>query len=329
MVVAIASAIVASILSSLVVYFLIQGRISKVEDRLNNQRDYILDLEECLEGIMDLFDRVSADVDMLASDGPQPETNKAPVNPKPQAVNVDDGNVIPLESDGLPLQGHTICVGQSGSGKSNVGMSQIIRRLRDGQRMYCIDTKNELGPIFRRHMIEVVKPPDGEALIRRLLDIAEERQQLFERTSEELEMPCRDYGEYFKRTGEKLPIICLVVEEMIVLMPIMGQDLLIQLLVLGRSAGVFVFAMAQYLKADILDRKGSVNFNTRIFMGKYDAIGVGILFGNMEKAEAGQVREFVGSPGKAAVDENGMIRLVTLPRVEDYHLAPYMRKGDK
>lgn len=327
MAVALISGAVFGLLTGLVVYFMNQTNINRLTGRMDRMRDFVLELEENQEDLLDLIERLQAEIDMIASDGPQPETTKA-TGPKPKAVSVDDGNVVPLESDGLPLQGHTICVGQSGSGKSNVGMSQIIRRLRDGQRLYCIDTKNELGPIFRRHMVEVVKPEDGEDLIRRLLAIAAERQELFERTSEELEMPCRDYGEYFKRTGEKLPIITLIVEEMIVLMPIIGQDLLIQLLVIGRSAGVFVFAMAQYLKADILDRKGSVNFNTRIFMGKYDSIGIGILFGNMDKSESAQVKEFVGSPGKAAVDENGLIRLVSMPRVEDFHLAPYMKKNN-
>lgn len=324
MVVALVSSIVSSLIVGAIIYYALATQARATAARQDRMADYILDLEDNLTDMMDLIESLQRDLDMVASEGPQPVSTK---DPKPQAVGVDDGNVTPLESDGLPLQGHTICVGQSGSGKSNVGMSQIIRRLRDGQRLYCIDTKNELGPIFRRHMIEVVKPDEGEDLIRRLLKIAAERQQLFERTSEELEMPCRDYGEYFKRTGEKLPIICIIVEEMIVLMPIIGQDLLIQLLVIGRSAGVFVFAMAQYLKADILDRKGSVNFNTRIFMGKYDSIGVGILFGNMDKSEGAQVREFVGMPGKAAVDENGMVRLTNMPRVEDFHLIPYMKKA--
>lgn len=325
MVVAIVSSVICSLLTGLIVYFAVQTKMNILSDRQDRMRDFVLELEDNQLELLDALELLQHDLDLIASEGQQPETTRP--NPKAKAVHVDDGNVTPLDSDGLPLHGHTICVGQSGSGKSNVGMSQIIRRLRDGQRIYCIDTKNELGPIFRRHMAEVVKPEDGEELIRKLLEIAAERQALFEQTSEELEMPCRDYGEYFKRTGEKLPIICLVVEEMIVLMPIIGQDLLIQLLVLGRSAGVFVFAMAQYLKADILDRKGSVNFNTRIFMGKYDNIGVGILFGNMDRAEAGQVKEFVGNPGKAAVDENGAIRLVSMPRVEDYHLAPYMKKS--
>lgn len=327
MVAAAVSGAVFGILAGLVVYFMSQTTIARVQGRLDRMRDFVLELEDNQLELLDTIERMQQDIDLIASDGQQQPTRVAQ-SPKPKAVPVDDGNVSPLESDGLPLQGHEIVVGASGSGKSNVGMSQVIRRLRDGQLLYCIDTKNELGPIFRRHMVEVVKPDMGEDLIKRLLVIASERQELFERTSEELEMPCRDYGEYFKRTGEKLPIITLIVEEMIVLMPIIGQDLLIQLLVLGRSAGVFVFAMAQYLKADILDRKGSVNFNTRIFMGKYDGIGIGILFGNMDKAESAQVREFVGSPGKAAVDENGSLRLVTMPRVEDYHLAPYMKKAN-
>lgn len=321
--VALVSSIITSLLVGAVIYFALSTQQAQLKARMDRQREYILDMEDSLNCMMDVVEQLHQELDHLASDGPQPEPKQPP---KPVAAGVDNGNVAPLDNDSLPLQGHTIVVGQSGSGKSNVAMSQVIRRLRDGQQLYCIDTKNEIGPIFRRHMCRVVKPDEGMELITELLIMAEERQALFAETSDQLEKPCRDFGEYFKRTGNQLPVITLVVEELIVLMPIIGQDLLIQLLVLGRSAGIFVLAMSQYLKADILDRRGSVNFNCRVFMGKYDSIGCGILFGNMDKSEAAQVREFVGSPGKAAVDENGLIRLTNMPRVQDWHLIPYMTK---
>lgn len=301
--------------------------------RLDRQRNYILEMdtvfEDDIQALQLMFESLRKELDMVMSIGPQPEINlltkPAPVSTKSAPV-IDNVNVAPLESDTLPLSGHTIVVGQSGSGKSNVVMSQTIERMNDGQEIFCIDTKNELSSIFKRHMKKTVPPEQGETLIRELLAIAKQRQALFEVTSEDHERPIRDYAEYERVTGTELPLITLVVEELIVLMPLIGQDLLIQLLVLGRSAGVFVLAAAQYLKADILDRKGSVNFNTSVFLGKYDRISTGILFGNVTRAEMTEIQEFVGAPGRAAISENGNIRTHTMPRVYDYHLAPYMKK---
>lgn len=303
-----------------------------LKSRLDRQRSFILEMDtvfdEDIQALQLLFESLRKELDMVMSIGPQPNydiTKPVPIVIKQQPI-IDNGNVAPLESDTLPLSGHTIVVGQSGSGKSNVAMSQTIERLNAGHELYCVDTKNELGPIFRRHMKKIVPPEQGEALIKELLAIAKQRQALFEATSEDHERPIRDYAEYERVTGTELPLITLIVEELIVLMPLIGQDLLIQLLVLGRSAGVFVLAAAQYLKADILDRKGSVNFNTAVFLGRYDRISTGILFGNITRTEMAEIQEFVGAPGRAAISENGNIRTHIMPRVYDYHLAPYMKK---
>jgi hypothetical protein len=220
-----------------------------------------------------------------------------------------------------------IVVGQSGSGKSNLAMSQIIRRLGAGHEIHVIDTKDELCPIFGRHVRSCSDATFAESKFRELLQVAETRRALFNETSAEYEAPCRDFGEYFKLTGTKLPVVTLVIEELIVLMQLVKPDLLVRLLVLGRSAGVFVLALAQYLKADILDRKASINFNSRIFLGKYDRIACGILFGDLDKQETGLIADWLGEPGKCVFDDQGDIDLLTMPRVEDYHLSPFFKKG--
>lgn len=262
------------------------------------------------------IEKLYDEIDLIASEGPQPSPKRLP-----EPATVDLSNQREL-NDGLPLQGHTLIVGKSGSGKSNVLMSQIIRRLQAGQVIHCIDTKDEIDPIFGRH-VQCVPTDMAKQKFEEMLRIASERRKLFAATSQTRQQPVRDYGEYFKVTGQKLPTVTLICEELIVLMGEVDEDLLIKLLVTGRSAGVFVVALSQYLKADILSRKGSINFNTAVFLGQYDSIAAGLMFGNMEKEDVKALREFLGSPGKAAVMEQGQLRTATFPRVTENYLLPF------
>lgn len=257
------------------------------------------------------------DVDELFSTGPQPETT----NPKKEV----NGNYRGPESDGLPLTGHTVIVGQSGSGKSNVAMSQIMRRIQDGHEVYIVDTKAELGPLFRKHVKRSVNADDADKLFDELINIANKRQELFADTMEKLKRPCRDRGEYFKLTGNKLPVISVFIEELIALMETVDEGKLIKLLVLGRSAGVFVVALAQYLRSDTLSKKGSINFNTKVYLGRYDKDSFSILFGYPPKDTKEELQNFLGSPGKGVVEEAGNLTTRTFPRIEDYHLMEWMK----
>lgn len=221
-----------------------------------------------------------------------------------------------------------LVVGKSGSGKSNVLMSQIIRRLRAGQELYVIDTKNEIGPIFKRYLHKLVKPDGAVDLMKKMLEIAQDRNCLFEEAADQYERPVRDLDEYHKVTGVKLPVVCLVVEELIVLMDLIPQDELIKLLVLGRSAGVFVLALSQYLTAKILERKGAVNFNHLIFLGKFDRISIDILFGSLDVEVVKEFKQFLGAPGRAMVEVDGtLLEPQVMPRVQDTHLIPYMKRS--
>lgn len=226
----------------------------------------------------------------------------------------------------LPSTGHTLIVGKSGSGKSNVAMLEIITRLRQGHQLYIVDTKQEMGPIFKKHCVSVTDTDGATDMMTQLLKIAKSRRDQFMLTSELLKKPCRDYREYEKLTSTPMPVITLVLEELIVLMGRIGQTELIDLLVVGRSAGVYVFALSQYLKGDILDRKGSVNFGTRVFLGRWDRITISILFGSIRKQRTDEYVAFLGAPGRALVETEGRdLELFTFPRIEDAQLEEMMQ----
>lgn len=226
----------------------------------------------------------------------------------------------------LPAVGHTLLVGKSGSGKSNIAMLEIINRIKLKHQLYIVDTKQEMGPIFAKHCVEVVGTEAATEMMTKLLKIAKDRRDKFMLASAMFTKPCRDYKEYTRLTGETMPVITLVLEELIVLMGRIEQNELIELLVVGRSAGVYVFAIAQYLKGDILDRKGSVNFMTRVFLGRWDRIGIGILFGSIRKQKAEEYAEYLGPPGRALIETEGRdLELHTFPMISDTELEEYMK----
>lgn len=226
----------------------------------------------------------------------------------------------------LPLKGHTIIVGRSGSGKSNIAMLELHNRLKAGQLLYLVDVKQELCPIFGAHCEQCVDTDEAEKVFDYLLDVAKKRREMFRQATAQYKRPCRDLDEFKKVTGVTLPVCTLVLEELIVLTRIVDPTKLKTLLVTGRSAGVFVFALSQYLKATILDRDASINFNTRVFLGKWDLISAGILLGNMTKQEIADYSAHVGSPGAAVVDLDGKgVELVQFPRVDEDYLQEWIQ----
>lgn len=244
----------------------------------------------------------------------------------PLAPLLDDnaGNRRELESDGLPLQGHMIIVGQSGSGKSNIAKNQVIRRISSGQQLYLVDTKNELGPLFERHCVKVVGADGADKLFAELRQEAARRQQLFADVVRNQKKSCENIGDYQKLTGNKLPIITVVVEELIDLNKSIDMDKLVSLLVIGRSAGVFVLALAQLFRNDIIDRKGSANFNTKVFLGKFDAIAFRLMFPTASKQDQSRAMDYLGAPGKGYVEEYGEVYLHQFPQVEKHHVERWI-----
>lgn len=298
--------------------------VAKLNKSFDIEGEFFHDwLDQHEEEIGDLITKVvslQSDIDDYLSDGQVtvPPTKKSATAPTSPLITANIARI----DDGLPLQGHTFVLGNSNGGKSNLIMGQIIKRLANGQEVHVIDTKEEIGPIFGRHC-EVVGPEGAEDKFAEMLSIAKERRKLFAEASGRLKKPVRDLGEYMKVTGERLPIITLIIEEMIVLMDQIKEEDLITMLVMCRSAGIFVLAVSQYLDRNILSRKGAVNFNTRVFLGRYDRIAASILFGTLEKADTDRIKEYVGFPGKAAIQEGNTITTRTMPLITEGHLAPF------
>ena len=199
-----------------------------------------------------------------------------------------------------------------------------MRRLRGGQKVYIIDSKVELTQLFRK-VATCVTLNLAELLLEDMVKLAKERQELFNDTAEKLTTPCVNHGDYFKLTGEKLPIICVVVEELILFVDEVPLNSLIKLMVAGRSAGVFVVACTQYLKADIFPRKASQNFHTRVFLGPYDDIQLRLMFQGLAKVDHEDLKLFLGPVGKAVIDENGKLSTRTMPEVMDSELVSFMK----
>lgn len=225
--------------------------------------------------------------------------------------------------DHIPLHGHGIIVGQTKSGKSNVLMSQIIRRHEAGHEIHIIDVKYEMAALFE-NIADVVEIEQATDKFQELFEITKQRQQLFRETGRKLKKPCLNAADYRKLTGNKMSTITLVVEELIVLMDTVDQKDLIKLLVIGRSAEVFVIAAAQYLNAKIINREGSINFTTRVFLGKYDKYAIPILFGNLEPDEVIEIQNHVGRPGMAALQIDNQLLTVRMPLVPSELLERYM-----
>lgn len=299
-----------------------QGAINKT--RFTSLGRRLLSMQEEYDAFIEEYDLqikiLVRDVDMLHSLGQTVAI--APKVPQSKTRISVEGNEVEL-TDGLPLQGHVLIIGQSGSGKSVLVMTQLMRRVRGQQEVHCIDTKGEIKPIFGKY-VDCVAPEDAGDKFTELLAIAKQRQKLFSDTTAKFQTPCRDFSEYFEITGDKLPIVSLVVEELIVLMEMVDEAKLIEMLVIGRSAGVFVVALSQYMKAEILSRKGLVNFGTRVFLGQYDNVSCNLIF-NMDKGTRNQIETFVGLPGKAAVQENGKITTRAMPMVLKEHLIPFIK----
>lgn len=255
-------------------------------------------------------------IDFLYSSGPENSVITAEKKETRHNPNLKELN------DGLAIDAHTIVVGNSGSGKTNVVISGIINRLRNGVKVKIIDVKNELGQIFGAHA-EIYTINQAEQQMRELLLLAEERRELFNKTSQETKRPCRDYKEYKQITGENLPIICLIIEELVVFMNKVDEKKLIEMLVICRSAGIFVLAVSQYLNKSILSREGSVNFSQRVFLGKPDMITFRILFGTISRQEANEFSEHLTGPGKAIVQTGSYFELRVMPEVTEEYLLPY------
>lgn len=212
---------------------------------------------------------------------------------------------------------------QTGGGKTNTLNMQIMRRKHAGHELLLIDTKFELRQVFKNHARIYDKTQAKEA-IDFIKDEIERRSILFLETAEKFNYPCRGLVQYNELTGAGLPYISLIVEEWLVINKLYPPSVLNELLVIGRSFGVFLVVLAQYTNAKELPRSSSINFNNVVFLGRYDRHAIGILFGNLEKDEQEQARRHLGKPGKAMALIDSDIHFLSLPYVSDDTLAEWM-----
>lgn len=229
-----------------------------------------------------------------------------------------------VPDDGIPLIGHGIIVGQSGTGKTNSLMIGIMRRIEAGHKLFIIDSKHELGQIFNNHA-KVYNSDEAAAVIKQLIEIAEDRAIMFDEAALKFKEPVRDIIEYEKVTGTKLPVISLIIEELILIIDEIDIDELTKLFVAGRSSGVFCLVLAQYLNAKILPKKASTNLHTKVFLGPVDFVGLRTLFpGGIPKHIQTKADTFLGPAGNAMCYMDNEFTFKKLPEIDRQLLIDWM-----
>lgn len=199
-----------------------------------------------------------------------------------------------------------------------------MRRLSANQEVHIIDKKNELGPIFKKHA-KIWRSNQTEEAVAYLREKIEERTILFAEAMDEFGFPIGGIDDYVELTGNELPIITLVVEEWLALIDEdVNINVLNNLLMLGRSSGVYVMVLAQYINDKIMKRKTSINFTTIVFLGKFDRIASNILFGSIEASIKLEAIKFMGPPGKAMMYTDNQLGLVVIPEIKKSLLAEWM-----
>jgi|GEM_PF-3310867 len=187
---------------------------------------------------------------------------------------------------------HALFHGDTGGGKTNAIDSMIVQLHRMAARgvslqLYAGDYKRELAATWRRSALfgEGIQTEPID-IANMLADLAEEtrlRQATFERAGTATGRIIRNYSEYVGVTGEQLPVIVCIVDELnAVLEASAGTALdsnLRTLLQMGRASGVLVHGGFQYMTSNVFGRDGSKQFITRAHFGAYDQTAVKMLFG--------------------------------------------------
>lgn len=218
-------------------------------------------------------------------------------------------------------------VGQNGSGKTNALMVAVISRLAAGHSVHIVDTKNELSQIFENHC-DVYTAADVPDLIEGMTKLAQDRMQLFSDTGRALKRPIRDIDEYNKHTGDNLPVVSIIVEELIIITDSMDPEQFNTLFVAGRSSGVYFICLAQVLNITVLPKKCSANFMTRVYLGAPDRMMMKSVFpGGVPKEISAQYGDKLGPSGNALLytGNNGKYQFIKFPRISEETLMEFMQ----
>lgn len=299
--------------------------IDTIFEKLKNYHiSEVAPLQEALAKYPKVIENIYKELDLLASEGQAP---KVIVQKQEIKKNREvDPNKKPIQ-DPIPHEGHCILVGQNGSGKTNTMMVSLLSRMEDGHEVHLIDTKGELGQIFENH-VSVYKPEDVVKVIRKFTQAAKDRMEFFATTGRQLKQPIRDIKEYREVTGKPMPTISIIIEELIVVTDAIDADELTELFVAGRASGIYVFALAQLLKADILPRKCSVNILTKIFMGAPDKIALRVLYpGGIPDHVMSEASRHLGPSGQALMYDGrtNEFKCIKFPRVDREMLVDLMQ----
>lgn len=297
------------------------------------------EIHDVLDAYHKLFRELRDDVDLLCSQDEVPMPTQAKVAYQPSAKQLAQieevvesfnsaPNLKPVEC-GLPLHGHTLLVGQNGSGKSNVLMMAVIERWQKGEQMYLIDTKGELVQLFgniipAKNIIDDLK--DVPKLVKTLLDVGKVRRDQFTAEALKRKEPVLDYQEYEQVTGNRMKRITLFVEELVVVAETLGADQFNKMFVMLRSAGIFVFAVSQRLKANILPTEASTNIVNKVFLGPADTLQFKSMFPEgLPTAILNEAKTTLGPPGFALVYAKNEYQFKQFDRVSRDLLREIMR----
>lgn len=246
------------------------------------------------------------------------ELDLPPSSPK----SVGPNTVIP--DDGLPIGCHSVVTGGTGMGKSNTVITGIMRRLEATHRVIIVDSKNELGQIFDDHA-EVIPVEEATDTVNTLIVEADTRMKMFSKLAKELREPILNVDDYEEITGETLPRICMVIEEITAFNAYIDMDSLMKVHSLGRSSGVSCFTVGQTINKDILPPSITRNIDCKVYLGKPDRYAFMSLFpSGIPNEIKARFNGFLGKPGKALIQINNDFQLRELPFVSKDLMKQFM-----
>jgi hypothetical protein len=216
---------------------------------------------------------------------------------------------------------HTLLHGETRSGKTtsihNLVVQAHVLAHHTDVRFYMTDVKRELGAAWGRSPL-LAAPVQNDAtgageLITELVqgqDGVLSRYSQFEALAHERNVICANIREYERHTGERPPLVFVVIDELNALLELAkkGDELqraLTILLQTGAAAGFYVIAGAQYLNAKVFGRDATQQFVSRAHFGTYDPTALRMLFNQAPQQMVGEAippgRGFIRVQGQPAV----------------------------
>jgi hypothetical protein len=216
---------------------------------------------------------------------------------------------------------HTLLHGETRSGKTtsihNLVVQAHVLAHHTDVCFYMTDVKRELGAAWGRSPL-LAAPVQNDAsgageLITELVqgqDGVLSRYSQFEALAHERNVICANIREYERHTGQRPPLVLVVIDELNALLELAkkGDELqraLTILLQTGAAAGFYVIAGAQYLNAKVFGRDATQQFVSRAHFGTYDPTALRMLFNQAPQQMVGEAippgRGFIRVQGQPAV----------------------------